>query len=415
VNLRKHIFLIVFFINFFGLLSGLDPLKKITQYTSNTWKAERGLPDNTVLAIAQDRSGYLWLGTAEGLVRFDGVTFSIFNSTNTAEFREHFVNNLYVDRGGILWIATRSGKLLSLEKGKFKNHFLAPMVVSIWQNCLAEDIQGNLWIGTSDGLFYRPPGSNQLFKKCLLFPSIKIVCIATDRSGRLLISTANKDLYRLEKERLIRILSAVDQLNSDISIIMQARNGCLWLGTEGGLYSYQDGRLSHYRFKLGLTASIMSLIEDHDGNLWAGSEGGLYRWNQGTFQFLGTDQYGGSNFVCSLYEDAEGSLWVGTVDGGLTQIRDEKITTLTGHEGLNGEVFRSLHGDDAGALWVGGYGGYLNRYRNGRVENFSLPARFRREAIWSFYFRPGYVFSRLIGTSPASWWRQLRLFAGYFR
>jgi len=361
----------------------LDPQKKITQYSLNTWKTERGLPNNTVLAIAQDRSGYLWLGTAGGLVRFDGVNFTVFNSNNTAEFHDNIVNNLFVDRQGALWIGTLHGNLLTLEQGKFKNHLLAGNISGLSYFCITEDGQGNLWVGTYEGLFFRSPGNNEPFKKYLSFPNRKIVCIAMDRSGRLLVSTANKCLYRLEKEQFKQILSANDKLGNDIVVIRQDRSDRLWLGTNSGLYYCQNNRLLDYPLKRGMTASIISLAVDHDGNLWIGSEGGLYRWREGAVQSLDTDHSLSSNYVYSLYEDAEGALWVGTVEGGLTQIRDERITTLTGLEGLNGEVFRTLHGDDTGALWIGGYGGYLSCYQNDRIENFSLPVRFRREAIWS--------------------------------
>jgi ligand-binding sensor domain-containing protein/tRNA A-37 threonylcarbamoyl transferase component Bud32 len=361
----------------------LDPQKKITQYTLNTWKTERGLPNSTVLAIVQDHSGYLWLGTMEGLVRFDGTNFTVFNSSNNAEFQDNFVNNLYVDHQGVLWIGTSRGKLLSLEKERFKSHFLPQTVSSIGFNCLVEDGQGILWIGTSAGLFYRSPGQNSMIKQHHAFPSTKILCLAAERSGRLLIGTVNKGLYYLEKGQYRRILSDTDKLSNDIFVLRQDRNGSLWLGTGTGLFNYQDNRLRHYPLKPGMSGIIHSLAEDRDGNLWVGSEGGLYRWCQGAFQSLSADQGLSSNIVYSLCEDTEGSLWVGTVEGGITQIRDEIITAFTDHEGLNGEVFRSLHGNEAGALWIGGYGGYLNRYQNGRCENISLPLRFRSETIWS--------------------------------
>jgi len=365
------------------LLWSLDPQKKITQYTLNTWKTERGLPNNTILAIAQDRSGYLWLGTEEGLVCFDGVNFTVFNSSNIAEFHDNFVNNLYIDRQGVLWIGIYRGKLLSFEKGRFKSHLLPQTVSSIDFNCLIEDGQGTLWIGTSAGLFYRSPGQNSEIKQLHAFPNTKILCLAADRSGRLLISIKNNGLYCLEKEQLRRILSATDKLSNDIFVLRQGRNGSLWLGTDAGLFNYQNNRLRHYPLKPGMTEIIHSLAEDRDGNLWAGSEGGLYCFRAGRFQMLTREQGLSSHIVYSLCEDAEGSIWVGTVEGGLTQIRDEIITAFTDHEGLNGEMFRSLHGDDTGVLWIGGYGGYLNRYQNGRCENFRLPVRFRSETIWS--------------------------------
>jgi len=211
----------------------------------------------------------------------------------------------------------------------------------------------------------------------------EIICLATDRSGRLLVSAAGKGVFRLEKGEFRPFLSAADLSNRDSYVLRQCRNGTLWLGTQTGLFDYQDNRLRYHPLKPGMTEIIHALMEDRDGNLWVGSEGGLYRWSQGAIESLDRDRDLSSNWVYSICEDAEGSLWVGTVDGGLTQIRDEKITGFTDREGLNGEVFRSLHAGEAGTMWIGGYGGYLNRYQSGRFKKFNLPVRFRSKTIWS--------------------------------
>ncbi|TFG79404.1 MAG: hypothetical protein E4H23_05920 [Chrysiogenales bacterium] len=361
----------------------MDPQKRITQYVLNSWKIERGLPNTNVLAIAQDRSGYLWLGTMEGLVRFDGVNFTLFNSSKTAEFLDNFVNNLYVDRQGVLWIGFYHGKLLSLEKGRFKSHIFPRAISNISHNCLVEDSLGTLWIGTSAGLFYSSPGHDGTIKQHPAFLGTKIHCLAADRSGRLMLSAENKGLYCLEKGDFQRLLADTDQPSLDVVVFRQGRDGTLWLGTLAGLYDYQDKRLHHHPLKPGNTESIRSMAEDRDGNFWVGTEGGLFRWTQGTFETLDSDRGLSSNFVYSLYEDAEGSVWVGTLEGGLTQMRDEKIIAVTDREGLKGEVFRALHAGEAEVMWIGGYGGYLNRYQNGRCENFSLPPRFRNKTIWS--------------------------------
>ncbi len=361
----------------------MDPQKRITQYALNSWKIERGLPNNNVLAIAQDRSGYLWLGTMEGLVRFDGVNFTLFNSSNTAEFLDNFVNNLYVDRQGVLWIGIYRGKLLSLKKGRFKSHVFPRAISIINHNCLVEDSLGTLWIGTSAGLFYSSPGHDGTIKQHPAFLGTKILCLAVDRSGRLMLSAENKGLYCLEKGNFQRLLADTDQPSLDVVVFRQGRDGALWLGTLAGLYDYQGKRLHHHPLKPGNTESIRSMAEDRDGNIWVGSEGGLYRWTRGTFETLDSDRGLSSNFVYSLCEDAEGSVWVGTLEGGLTQLRDEKVTAITDREGLKGVVFRGLHAGEAEVMWIGGYGGYLNRYQNGRSENFSLPSRFRNKTIWS--------------------------------
>ena len=240
---------------FAGPLRSLDPQKKITQYTLNTWKTERGLPNNTVLAIVQDRSGYLWLGTAEGLVRFDGVNFTVFNSNNTPEFHDRFVNNLYIDRRGTLWIGTIRGKLLSLEQGRLRRHFLASDISGMALNCIAEDGRGDLWVGTSKVCFADRP-QNAAFQKHPSFPGIKILCLETDRSGRLLVSTTSKGLYRLEKEQWRRVLSVTGELGSDIYVLKHDRDGSLWLGTGIGLYRLsRRTRRTIFSSAQGLTAT----------------------------------------------------------------------------------------------------------------------------------------------------------------
>ena len=368
--------MIVFFVTLSDGLWSLDPQKKITQYTLNAWETERGLPNNQILAISQDRSGYLWLGTAEGLVRFDGVHFSIFNGKNTSEILDDVVNNLYVDHLGTLWIGTLSGKILSLEQGEFKRHLLDRTIASMAFMCMIEDGLGNLWIGTSGGLFCRPSPGNGLFQKYHSFPGPKIFCLAKDLSGRLLVGTMNRGVYSLENEKWRVILSPTVESGGTIYVLEQGRDGVLWLGTENGLYSYRNNMLLKCSLKQGSITNITALVEDRDNNLWIGSEYGLFRRQNSDFQFLGKDQGLGGNLVYSLHADVEGSLWVGTVDGGLVQVRDEKITTIAKHEGLMGEKFRCLLEDDSGALWIGGLGGYLNRYQNGRVDDFRLPARF---------------------------------------
>ena len=190
---------------------------------------------------------------------------------------------------------------------------------------------------------------------------------------RLLISTINKGLYRLEKGQYRPILSAADKLGSDIYVLLPGRDGSLWFGTDDGLYHYLDNRLLNCSSPLGLNANITALIEDRDDNLWMGSEGGLFRYQNGHLESLSRGHGLDSNYVYSVCEDAEGSIWLGTVDGGLTQIRDEKITTFTEREGLSGDKFRCFHADGAGALWMGGSGGYISRYQNGGFENFRLP------------------------------------------
>lgn len=366
-----------------GGLWGLNPAKRVTQYAVNVWKSERGLPNSSVLAIAQDRSGFLWLGTAEGLVRFDGANFVTFDSGNTPVLRDNFVNNLFVDRRGVLWIGTVRGKLLSLERGEFRSHPLAGDVSRISFSCIVEDDRGDLWVGTSAGLFRFPAGSDGPPVRQPGLGGASILALAVDGAGRLLASVVGGGLQRLENGAWRPLVPASSGPSRDIFVIRPGRDGGLWLGTDEGVIRFRDGRWQDVSPPGGLNALVTALVEDRDGNLWVGSENGLYRWRGGEWQSLGKSRGIDSDYVYAVHEDVEGSLWVGALDGGLIQVRDEKITAYTDREGLAGSKFRCLRGGASGELWIGGGGGFLNRYRDGRCDAFALPGASRNHAVYS--------------------------------
>src|SRR5262245_29469000 len=126
-------------------LSGADAGDLGTAYGIDVWTTEEGLPQNSVQAIVQTRDGYLWLGTQEGLVRFDGVRFTIYDAGHTANLRSSYIRALYEDRAGSLWIGTEEGGLSCLRDGVFTAaEGLSRGTVS----AIGEDLKGDLWVGT---------------------------------------------------------------------------------------------------------------------------------------------------------------------------------------------------------------------------------------------------------------------------
>ncbi|MBE0664205.1 MAG: hypothetical protein IH584_00175, partial [Candidatus Aminicenantes bacterium] len=351
-----------------------------------TWKTERGLSNNSIIAIAQDRAGYLWLGTPNGLVQFDGVNFKNFNKENTVEFRDDFINNVVVDRRGILWIGSYGGHLLSLNDGKFTGHFLSDKLSGISNHCLVGDVRGNIWVGTSQGLFCRPDIHEGLFREVPEFAGKKIYCLWEGRSGVFWVATKNSVWFRRNLGQWQQVLADSDIRGYEINVLYQDRGSRLWIGTDNGLFGYQNGEIVYYSLGQGMRNNITSFLEDRDGNLWLASEGGMFRWQNGKFQFLPGIQGQDNNYIYSLYEDFEGSLWVGMIEGGLTQIRDEKITSFTSREGLGGDLIRCLHGAGSDTLWIGGNGGYLSLYKNDRFRNFTFPETLRNNSVWSIEY-----------------------------
>src|SRR6476646_10726644 len=132
--------------------SGLDPHRPITQYVHTVWHSEDGLPQNSIQALLQTKDGYLWIGTQEGLVRFNGVEFKVFHKGNTDAIRHNDVRELYEDRDGALWVGTFGGGLVSYQGGKFTDYTVQRGLSNNTVTAVVQDSHGNIWAGTIDGL-----------------------------------------------------------------------------------------------------------------------------------------------------------------------------------------------------------------------------------------------------------------------
>src|ERR1044071_333661 len=129
----------------------LDPRRELSQFNHEVWLTENGLPQNTVHAIAQTKDGYIWIGTEEGLARFDGVKFTVFDKQNTPEIKSNYIRSLLADRQGALWIGTAQG-LVRMVNGKFTLFTREDGLPSETIQAVYEDREGTLWVATANGL-----------------------------------------------------------------------------------------------------------------------------------------------------------------------------------------------------------------------------------------------------------------------
>lgn len=352
----------------------LDPAKAVTQYMHDVWQTDQGLPQNAVQAICQTRDGYLWLGTQEGLVRFDGVRFAVFDKSNTPELTQNSISALREDREGSLWIGQRGGGLTRLRDGNFKTFTAREGLSGDRVRSIYEDREGNLWIGTSGGGLTRlKDGKFTVFTTKDGLTNDQIVSIYEDREGSLWIGTFGGGLNRYREGRFTGFGTREGLSHDQVSSIIEDREGDLWIGTfGGGLNRYRDGRFTAFTTRQGLSNDqVWSILEDQDGSLWIGTFEGLNRFRDGSFAALVAKQGLSNDAVLSIYQDRERSLWIGTSGGGLNRLRDGKFTSFTTREGLSNDVALSIYEDRNGSVWIGTDGGGLSRFRDGRFTSFT--------------------------------------------
>jgi ligand-binding sensor domain-containing protein/signal transduction histidine kinase/CheY-like chemotaxis protein len=358
-----------------GLIAGLglatpglalEPQRLLSQYNHEVWRSENGLPQNSILAAAQTSDGYLWFGTYEGLARFDGARFTVFDRKNSPEMGESTTFALVEDAAGVLWVGTRQG-LLRMEDGQLRRPMEVEELAEIPVKHLAADGK-SVWISTHLGLVRAPvsgKGPWRWFKPKDGLPSVGGVGpVVVDGAGGAWVGTA-KGVAHVSGDA-VRMFAPPTGEAGDVQALALARDGTLWIGTSRGLLSLREGRFTRYGPEQGMPEGfVRALLEDRDGNLWLATPGGLLRRNAAGFRAATYPQSLADARVNCLLEDKDGHLWVGTQNEGLQRLSNGPFLPFGPPEGstLDG-VYHVLEARD-GSLWLSGLNGGLERVKNG--------------------------------------------------
>jgi len=351
--------------------ASLDPDRPLTQYIHQVWQSTQGLPQNSVLAIAQTPEGYLWLGTEEGLARFDGVRFTVYDKSSPGIPHEQ-ITTLFVDSHGNLWIGTGGG-LSCLSNGKFKVYTSRDGLSNSSVRAIYEDRRGTLWIGTDGGGLLRfENGKLHAFTQSEGLADNAVFAITSDRNQDLWIAT-HGGLSRLSGNRFSNFYTT-DGLGSNfVRSLRIDRRGALWIGTSDGLCRrLPSGEMRRFTTRDGLTDnSIFSLYEDRLGTLWIGTgSGGLNRLVDGKFSSYTEGEGLVGKDVWAILEDREGSLWIGTAGGGLNCLKKGSFTTFSTTEGLISNTILPVYEDSVGAIWMGSDRG-LMRWKGNKITSYT--------------------------------------------
>jgi ligand-binding sensor domain-containing protein/signal transduction histidine kinase len=352
------------------LTCALPTSTALAQYQFDVWNTDNGLPQNSVQVILQTRDGYLWFTTFDGLVRYDGVRFTVFNTANSKGITSNRFIALFEDRDGILWVGTEDGGLIKYQAGTFTTYTTEDGLLHNRVTAIQDDAEGNLLVSTSAGLVRRQNGKfiPLIRKEVGPYPNADY----RDRAGAIWYFDQAR-LYRLKDGQVITYQIEGELVKAGTISMREDRQGSLWIGTYAGLNRLKDGTLTVYTMKDGLPKGyVRTIYEDRRGNLWLGStEGGLSRFKDGRFTTYSMAHGLSSNNVSAIYEDREGTLWVGTHDGGLNRLRKQVIDILDQQDGLAANNAYPVYEDRAGVIWIGTWERGLNRYENGRVTHYS--------------------------------------------
>jgi PAS domain S-box-containing protein len=345
-----------------------DQLNEIalSQYVHEEWQTDRGLPQNSVSCLAQDQSGFLWLGTENGLVRFDGIQFETFNEAATP-LKDSYVAKILVAKDGKVWGALRDGGVFSFQNESFRFYTTSNGLSNNQVWTLAETTDGAIWAGTRNGLNRIQNGSITKFTTHEGLPHPHITALKAGRDGDLWIGTGQGALSCFHAGTLTNIAGTTSQQRSELKALeFDKRTGKVWIGHDGeGLFVFENGEIKPVtELQEKGILNIQSLYLQDDGALWIGTQyNGVLRLKQGQFSSYSRKDGLSSDYVASILVDNDQSVWLGTAYGGLNRLRRGRIVTFSELEGMPEENISCVIPDSAGGLFIGSM--------RGGVYNFS--------------------------------------------
>ena len=361
-------------------LFALDPDRAIGQFT-HVWYEAR-LPQGTVLSIAQQADGAIWLATYGGLVRHSGDGFENLDPRNAPALRSSAITAVAADGDQGLWVGTLNAGLLRMQDRQLVPADLPDGIESVFG--IVSDISGALWLTTNLGVVRVVDGQPRLLDDDDGFPPRGFYrAIVADPAGGVWIAADGIGVVRW-RDRQARLYHQAHGLpsNAVYSLAMDAA-GTVWVGTQAGPAYFRDGRFQRHPRAAALDGKrIYTLYGDRAGTVWfAPLDMGLCRLTDTRFA-CDNDLAGmRGETVRSMMQDREGNLWIGTTSSGLHRLSQSKLVTVVGPMASN--AVRAVHQVPGGPLWIGTDGGGLATYRDPGLEpedryNRQLPSQLLR-------------------------------------
>jgi len=352
-----------------------------SDYVVDFWRTEQGLPHNTINAILQTRDGYLWVGTAGGLVRFDGLNFTLIGDETAPGLRDARVTALLEDRAGVLWIGTQGGGVFRLQHGQAVQLTTADGLSDNAVTSLAEDTAGSVWLGTQRGLNRWRQQRLELFASNTLRAGDAVVALHAGRSGTMWVTT-RAEVYKVHDDvaELFRLADTAPDSTGELRGAYEDRAGNLWTFSATFLLNLSGGRrYNAFRSLDPASSRVWTIAEQDDGTFWIGTSGrGLVRFQQGRFDVVGTREGLDQCDVRALFADHEGNLWIGTSGNGLARLRVRQWRIFTGTDGLVSPKLTTLAMESNGQLWIGTEDAGVVRFNGTQFESFAPELPFNR-------------------------------------
>jgi ligand-binding sensor domain-containing protein/two-component sensor histidine kinase len=357
----------------------------IGRYSVRIWQSDDGLPHNSVWAITQGAHGYLWVGTQQGLVRFDGLRFVGLDEAAPPELKRGWITALCVTPDESLWIGCEGYGVARMKGGTFTHFGEAEGLPSLHISALVPSHDGSVWIGTEGGITRYKDGKLTTFtdKSGLGNNSVKAIC--EDHEGKIRVATS-RGLSSINGDGNISTINfGTNAVPNTLKGVCEDAEGNIWVSSNEGVTRHSDTGRSFYSQNKGLPdRKSTALYHDRSDRVWVGTYSGLACLVNGEVVAKPMNEAGFGDLVYTIYEDREENLWVGARDG-LYRLTPARFTTYTAQEGLSCNNAMSVMEDRHGAIWIATWGGGLDEMKDGKIRVYGITNSLTHDSVLSLH------------------------------
>lgn len=345
-------------------------IKDINPHNFSSYSKLQGLRHDQVRALIEDNLGNLWLGTDDGLTRFDGKYFSHY--TTEQGLNNNLILSLIQDSKGNIWFGTFRGGVTRYDGMNLTTFSGESGLPSDIVNSIFEDNSGKMWFGTGSGISVYDGKYITTYTKNQGLAGNDVRAISQDKSGKIWIASNGGGLSVFDGKSFTIYNEENGFPTNFTAALFCDKAGNMWVGaTNSGVIKFDGTSFIHYTKQTGLGSnSIRTILEDNSGNMWFGTtDAGLTKFDGKFFHQFNMNEGLGSDYIRSSLQDSNGNIWFGTRMAGLTRYEGNRFTHMTENEGLsNNRVMNILEAKD-GKMWFATFGGYVTVVSNREIDS----------------------------------------------
>jgi diguanylate cyclase (GGDEF)-like protein len=352
-----------------------------SHYFQRNWRRADGLPGNSVYAIAQATDGYLWIGTENGLARFDGKSFIAYGARPSEAFRSRLVGALAAGRDGTLWIGTERGLL------RMRGGVVAPegrpggLAAEAAVSALVQDAGGDLWIGTRTGLLRRSAASGEVTRVGLA--GTRVAQLLAGEAGEVWIGTESLGAWRFRSGKLQPVTADSGLMHETVTGLVRDQDGSILVFTARAASRFRGGEA--VSAAPGQPPGIAGVVAAGagGGSLWLGTtERGVVQLAGGKAWFASPGHPLATALIFKVFVAADRTVWFGTAGDGLRQLVEKSCRTYDRADGLGSDTATSVLLEPDGTVWVGTFAG-LTRMTRGFDDAVFAAGEIAGTTVWT--------------------------------